>query len=386
MPIPIKYNVRYLVTRWKSTAITAGTFALVVATFVIVMSLAQGIESALAVTGNPLNVIIMRSGAQVEGQSQLTLAQYEVARNAPGIETAPDGSPLAAPEILVLVNVPRRDGKTANLQIRGVHSNSFLLRPKARIVEGRNFRPGLREAIVPRSVARRFKGFDLGAHPRLGRGQFAIVGIFEAEGSAFDSEVWADGKEIMQEFDRSLYCSVAVRARSPEAAHGIENYVTADRRLKLVAKNEAQYYTEQTLTSRPVKAFAGFLAFTMAIGACFAGMNTMYANVASRVREIGTLRILGFSGTAILTSFLAESLFLSMIGGALGCVLAMPINGLATGTTNFESFSEIVFYFSITPKLMLKGMAFAAVMGLAGGFPPAWSAARQPVLAALRAA
>lgn len=386
MLIPIKYNVRYLATRWKSTAITAGTFALVVATFVIVMSLAQGIERALAATGNPLNVIVMRSGAQVEGQSQLTLAQYEVSRNAPGIEPAPDGGPLAAPEILVLVNVPRRNGKTANLQIRGVHPNAFLLRPMVRILEGRNFRPGLREAIVPRSVANRFKGFDLGSRPRLGRGQFTIVGIFDAQGSAFDSEVWADGKEIMQEFDRDFYCSVTVRARDSEAVRAIQDYVSADRRLKLVAKNEAQYYAEQTKTSRPVKAFASFLAITMAIGACFAGMNTMYANVASRVREIGTLRILGFSGTAIMASFLIESLFLSMIGGALGCVLAMPINGLATGTTNFESFSEIVFHFAITPELMLKGMGFAAVMGIVGGFPPAWTASRQPILAALREA
>ncbi len=386
MLIPIKYNIRYLATRWKSTLITAGTFALVVATFVIVMSLAGGIERALAATGDPLNVIIMRSGAQVEGQSQLSIAQYEVARNAPGIAPGPDGEPLAVPEILCLINVPRRDGKTANLQIRGVHPNAFALRPMVRIIEGRNFRPGLREAIVARSVANRFKGLGLGDHPRLGRGEFTIVGVFDAQGSAFDSEVWADGKEVQQEFDRDFYCSVALRARDAASVRAVQDYVSADRRLKLVAKNEAQYYSEQTKTSKPVKAFATFLAFTMAIGACFAGMNTMYANVANRVREIGTLRILGFSGTAIMASFLIESIFLSLLGGALGCVLAMPINGLATGTTNFESFSEIVFYFSITPGLMLKGMAFAGAMGVIGGFPPAWSASRQPVLAALRQA
>ncbi len=384
MAIPLKYNARYLVTRWKSTAMTAGTFGLVVATFIIVMSLAEGIERALKTTGNPLNVIVMRSGAQVEGQSQITDEQYEVARNTPGVVTGADGQPMAAPEIFVLVNKPRLNGKTANVQIRGVHPNAFAMRPLVRVVEGRTFRPGLREAIVSRSISERFSGFRLGESPKLGRGAFTIVGIFEAQGSAFDSEMWADVNEIMQEFDRPQYSTAVLRARDEDAVRAIESFVAGDRRLKLVAKNEAQYYAEQTKTSRPIKAFASFLAFTMAIGACFAGMNTMYANVANRTREIGTLRVLGFKPWTVLVSFLIESLGLALVGGAIGCVLALPMNGLATGTTNFESFSEIVFYFSITPELMAKGLLFSGLMGLAGGFPPAWSASRQPVLAALR--
>ncbi len=384
MLIPLKYNARYLVTRWKSTAVTAGTFALVVATFIIVMSLAQGIEQALAATGNPLNVIIMRSGVQADSQSEITMEQYHVACNVPGVARSTGGEPLVAPEIVTLVNKPRNDGKAAYLQIRGIHPNAFILRPSVRIVEGRTFQPGLREAIVSRSVSNRFKNLHLGDRPRLGRGQFTIVGIFDAQGTAFDSEVWADGQEVMQESDRQWYSSVVVRAQDQASVETIKAYVDKDRRLKLTAKDEAQYYNEQTKTAKPVKAFAMFLAVTMAIGACLAGMNTMYGSVASRVSEIGTLRILGFTPTAVLTSFLIESVCLALLGGAIGCVAALPINGLATGTTNFDSFSEITFYFTITPTLMLKGMTFAAFMGLVGGFLPAWSASRQPILAALR--
>jgi putative ABC transport system permease protein len=382
--IPLKYNTRYLVTRWKSTATTAITFGLVVATFIIVMSLSQGIERALNTTGNPLNVIIMRSGAQAEGQSEVSLDQYQIVRNLPGIARGLDGEPLVAPEILTLVNKPRNDGKTSNLQVRGVHPNAFLLRPAVQIVEGRMMQPGLREAVVARSVSKRFQGFKLGDTPRLGRGRFTVVGIFDAQGTAYDSEIWADCKEVMQEFDRMNFSTVVVRAMDRASVGRMQDAVDKDRRLKLMAVDEEKYYADQTKTAKPVKAFAMFLAITMAVGACFAGMNTMYANVASRVREIGTLRILGFTPGAVMTSFLIESVCLALLGGALGCALALPINGLATGTTNFNSFSEIVFYFTITPGLMFKGMIFAAFMGLAGGFPPAWSASRQPVLAALR--
>lgn len=386
MWIPVKYNVRYLFTRWKSTAMTAMTFALVVATFVIVMSLAQGIERALCDTGDPMNVLVMRQGAQSESQSQISLEQYRVALGAPGIARNAAGEPLVAPELLTLVNRPRLNGKTANVQVRGVHANSYLLRPNVRLVEGRMPRPGLREAMVPRSISNRFQGFKLGDQPRLGRGPFTIVGIFDAQGTAYDSEVWADVQEIKQEFDRINYSSVAIRAASLEAVRQIQDYMAKDKRLKLMTKDEATYYAEQTKTAKPIKAFAAFLAFTMSIGACFAGMNTMYANVANRVREIGTLRILGFSRAAILACFLIESVCLALLGGALGCVLAMPINGLATGTSSFVTFSEIVFYFAITPQLMMRGMTFAALMGLIGGFMPAWTASRQPVLAALRQA
>ncbi|MFA6240527.1 MAG: ABC transporter permease [Candidatus Hydrogenedentales bacterium] len=384
MLVPIRYNLRYLIVRWKGTCLTAATFGLVVATFIITMSLAEGIERALTKTGNPLNVVILRSGAQSEAQSEILKQQYEIVRNAPGIARDERGEPLAAPEVVSLVNKPRLNGKPANILVRGVDPQAYQLRTAVKVVEGRALRPGMREVIVARAVSRRFKGFGLGERPRLGRGEFTIVGLFEAEGTAYESEIWADTREVMQEFDRSNYSTVVARAVDAEALDRIREYVDGDRRLKLKAKDEVQYYAEQTKTAKPVQAFASFLAMTMAIGACFAGMNTMYANVANRVREIGTLRILGFTPLAVLTSFLIESVFLALLGGALGCVLALPINGVATGTTNFDSFSEVLFYFTVTPSLMMKGMIFAAVMGFAGGFPPAWSASRQPVLAALR--
>jgi ABC-type antimicrobial peptide transport system permease subunit len=387
MFIPIKYNLRYLMTRWTNTLMTAATFALVVAVFVIIMSLARGIERALTSTGDPLNVLIMRPGAQSEGQSSIDIERYHVVRSYPGIARDETGEPLAAPEIIVLVNKPKAgDGKPSNLQIRGVNPLVFKIRPEVRIVEGRAFRPGLREVIVSRSVSRRFKNMSIGETPQIGKVRMTIVGIFEARGSAIDSEMWADYREIMQAFDRQTYSTVVVRARDAAAVDAILRTVAGDRRIKLSAKTEMKYYQEQTSTAGPLKAFGIFLAVIMSIGASFAGMNAMYASVASRVREIATLRVLGFTPFSILASFLIESVFLALIGGLLGCALSLPINGLATGTTNFQTFSEIVFYFTITPDLMLRGLIFAAVMGAVGGILPALAAARQPILQALRQA
>lgn len=387
MLIPLKYNIRYLVTRRWSTFMTALTFGLVVAIFIIVMSLVQGIERALVSTGDPLNVLVMRPGVQSEGQSQIQLDRYQVIRNYSGIARDEHNQPLVAPEVIVLLNKPKQpDGKPTNLQIRGVAPQAFKIRPEVRIVRGRIFKPGLREVIVSHRVAKRFIGLDLGDQTRLGRGHFTIVGVFDAGGSAYDSEMWGDYQEVMQEFDRNVYSTVALRAIDAAAVNLIKAKVDADKRVKLVAKPEPQYYEEQTKTSAPLKVFGTFLAIIMSIGACFAGMNTMYANVAGRVREIGTLRILGYTPLAIRVSFLVESIFLSLIGGALGCALSLPMNGIATGTTNFQSFSEIVFYFSITPALLARGMIFAAVMGVVGGLLPAWSASRVPIIAALRQA
>lgn len=387
MFIPIKYNLRYLATRWSSTFLTAFTFALVVATFVIVMSLARGIERALSTSGDPLNVIVLRAGAQAEGQSAVTLTQFPVLRDLPGVAQDASGAPMAAPEVVILANKPRAaDGKPGNLQVRGVAAAGVAMRPTVRIVEGRMFEPGKREVVVARSVSRRFAGMSLGDQPRLGRGRWTVVGVFEAGGTAFDSELWADYRELMQEFDHNAYSTVLLRAVDAATVEHIARRVDDDRRLKLTAKSEAAYYHEQTRTAGPLKAFGAFLATIMSIGACFAATNTMYASVAGRTREIGTLRVLGFSPLAILVSFQIESVALALIGGTIGCLLSLPISGLSTGTTNFETFSEIVFYFTITPDLMVKGLVFAVVMGAVGGFLPAWTASRQPILDSLRQA
>jgi putative ABC transport system permease protein len=387
MFVPIKYNLRYLVQRRSSTLMTALTFGLVVAIFIIVMSLVRGIERALVSTGDPLNVLILRPGVQSESQSTVQIERYHIVRNYPGIARDAAGNPLVAPETFALVNKPKQpDGKPTNLQIRGVHPQAIKMRPMVRIVQGRWFRPGLREVVVSHRVVGRFQHMGLGEQVRLGRGLFTITGVFDAQGSAYDSEMWADYQELMQEFDRNAYSTVVLRTTSPAALANIKALVDADNRVKLTAKNEVEYYQEQTKTSAPLKVFGVFLAVIMSIGACFAGMNTMYANVAGRTREIGTLRILGYTPFAIMVSFLIESVALALLGGVLGCALSLPMNGIATGTTNFQSFSEIVFYFTITPDLLMKGMIFAAIMGAFGGLLPAWSASRQPIIGALRQA
>ncbi len=385
MFIPIKYNIRYLWNRWTSTLMTAITFALVVATFIIVMSLARGIEKALSTSGDPLNVIIMRPGVQSEGQSQISIERYQVVRNYPGIEKDASGEPLVAPETLVLVNKPRNpDGKPSNVLIRGIHPQSLKMRPQVKIVEGVMFKPGLRQAIVSRSIATRFQNMNLGDTPQLGRGKWTIVGIFEAKGTAFDSELWTDYQELMQEFDRDAYSVILTRVIDKAAVKSLKDRVDEDLRVKLMAKTEEEYYLEQTKVAGPLKAFGVFLAVIMSIGACFAGMNTMYASVANRVREIATLRVLGYGPASILVCFQIESILLALLGGLLGCLLALPINGLTTGTTNFETFSEIVFYFTITPDLAVMGLMFSIFMGAVGGFLPAFSAARKPILEAMR--
>lgn len=385
MFIPIKYNIRYLLQRWTGTLVTVITFGLVIAVFIIVMSLAQGLERAFVSTGNPLNVLIMRPGAQSEMQSTVMISRYQILRNYRGIARDDTGEVLAAPEVVIVVNKPKRpDGKPSNLQIRGVHPQSWKLRPELEVVEGRMFQPGMRELIVSTSVANRFMDMDLGDTPHLGKGKWTIVGKFDGAGTAFGSELWTDYQELMQEFDRDSYSTVVVRALDAAAAKDLDSMVDADPRVKLEAKTELQYYQEQTTSAGPIKALGFFLATIMSIGACFAAMNTMYANVAGRTKEVGTLRVLGFTRRAILISFLIESMFLGLVGGLVGCLLSLPMNGIATGTTNFQSFSEIVFFFTITPELMMNGVVFAIVMGALGGILPAITAARKPIVETLR--
>ncbi len=385
MLIPLKYNVRYLVTRRSSTLMTALTFGLVVAVFIIVMSLAQGLEKAFVSTGDPLTLLILRPGVQSEGQSSIQIERYQTLRSYQGIAKDDKGEPLIAPEVIVLVNKPKApDGKPSNLQIRGIHQQALKMRPQVKIVEGKMFQPGLRQVVVSRSVSKRFQNMNVGDKQYLGRGQWEIVGIFDAQGTAYDSEMWCDYQELMQEFDRNAYNTVVIRAMDKPAAEAIAKLVDDDPKVKLTAKTELEYYEEQTRSSKPLKAFGMFLAVMMSIGACFAGMNTMYATVANRVREIGTLRVLGFTPASILVSFLIESVVLAAFGGALGCLLSLPMHNVSTGTTNFQSFSEVIFFFRITPRLMGNGIIFAVLMGAIGGLLPAFSAARQPILKALR--
>ena len=385
MAIPLKYNLRNLVVRRGSTLMTVSTIALVVAVFIAIMALANGLNAALVSSGAPENIIVIRPSSQTEVNSQVTRQAFQLLQTMPGVARDAQGKPMASGEIVALVNLPRRDnGEATNVTVRGVSDAGFALRPAIKLVEGRMFRPGIGEAIASRKVAKRFSDTGMGEVIRLGRRDWTIVGLFEAGGTAFDSEIWTEVNDVADAFERTSYSSAMVRAESLATREGLVNRITADQQLMLEAKPETVYYEEQTSAGAPIRGLGMFVAVVMGFGACFGGMNTMYAAVAVRTREIGTLRALGFSKGSIMTSFVIESVILALIGGVMGCIIALPVNGIATGTMNFRTFSDLAFSFRITPDLMASALIFAAVMGLLGGLLPSRFAARMPITKALR--
>ncbi len=385
MFLPLKYNLRSLAVRRTSTVMTAVSIALVVAVFVGIMALARGIDTALVATGDPRNVIVLRKGSLVETSSTIPRDALQVIRYLDGIEAGAGGEPQVSPELVTLVNLRRAETEDrSHVTIRGLTPAGIALRPAIRIVRGRGFRPGLRELLVSRALAGRFRDLQLGDRVRLGKSTWTVAGHFNATGTAHDSEIWADAHELAEDFDRPMYSAVLLRPAGPAAASRLVAAINDDQRLHMRAMTERAYYEEQTKSSAPIKALGTFLTVVMAIGACFAAMNTMYAAVASRTREISILRTLGFPRGAILVAFLIESLILACAGGLLGCLLALPLNGLTTGTMNFRTFSELAFAFRVTPGLLGTGLAFAAVMGLLGGLLPARLAARQALVRGLR--
>jgi putative ABC transport system permease protein len=375
--IPVKYNFRSLIVRRVGTLMTIMGVALTVAVFVSVLAMVHGLESTFTTTGEPLNLILIRQGSQVESNS------YFDREIKPTVETM-DGVAAVAGEIVVIINHPRRTGETTNLIVRGVDKESFELRPKVSISEGRMFRPGLREVVVSRSVANRFRSAGLGDSIKLGRTNWSVVGLFDASGTAHESEIWGGYNEVAQEFERLIYSSLLVKVPNEAAIAGIRGRIANDRRIRLDVLREQEYYEAQTTTAAPIRVLGYLIATIMAIGSCFAVMNTMYAATAYRAREIATLRVLGFKRRSILLSFMIESLVLALLGGAAGCLLALPMNGISTGTSNFVTFSEVVFEFQVTSGLMLTGLAFAAIMGTIGGLLPARVAARTTIIRALR--
>ena len=385
MAIPLKYNFRNLVVRRTTTLMTAVSITLTVAVFVVLNALAVGLQTSLATTGQPLNVLVLREGSQSETQSSVSRDSLQVLRYLDGIAKDSGGEPIVSPEQVVLINIPRRgEVQGSNVVIRGLGVAGPGLRPEFKLVEGRRFRPGLREVIASRKIAGRFENCGLGDRLRFAKSYWTVVGIFEVGNTAYGSEIWADANELAADFDRESYSSVLLRATDVGAVARLKDQTSNDRRLHLKAQSEREYYERQTRFAAPIKYLGFFIAALMAIGASFAAMNTMYATVARRTREIGTLRVLGFSRGSILLCFILESVLIAFLGGALGCLLALPINGVTTGTTNFGTFSEIAFNFRITPGLLLNGMLFALIMGGVGGFFPAWRAAHENIVTALR--
>lgn len=375
--IPVRYNFRSLIVRRVGTAMTILGVALTVAVFVSVLAMVHGLESTFTTTGEPLNLVVIRTGAQVETNS---FFDRDVKQT---IETM-DGVAAMAAEIVVIINHPRLTGETTNLIVRGIDAQSFELRPKVKLAEGRMFQPGLREVVVSRSVSNRFKDAKIGNSIRLGRISWKVVGLFDASRTAHESEIWGGYNEIAQEFERPIYSSLLIRVASDADIRPLSNRITSDRRFRLDVFREPEYYAAQTSTAAPIRVLGYLIAVIMSVGSCFAVMNTMYASTAYRAREIATLRVLGFKRRAILVSFMIESLVLALIGGVAGCILALPMNGISTGTSNFVTFSEVVFEFQVTPSIMLTGLAFAAIMGTVGGFLPARVAAGTKIIRALR--
>lgn len=386
MALPLKYSFRNALVRWRSTVATVLGIGLVVFVFVLLQSLAAGIEKSSGNTGDPRNVMIVRKGSTAESASLISRGDFQQIRYFEEIARNEKGEAVISADVLALVNLPRRNnGGEANVLLRGVTARGMELRPQVKIVAGRWFTPGKREIVVSAKLAKRFANFDIGESFHTGNSTFTVVGWLDGGGSAFDSECWLDADEVRSVFERDMYSSFLARVPDDQAMSNLVARVEGDRRFKLKAESEVEYYRKQTMTAEPIKWLGGFLAIMMSVGAVFAAMNTMYAAVGARTREIGTLRVLGFRRRAVVMALLLEGGFLALLGGILGCALAYHWNGYTTATMGFETFSEIVFQFTVTPDLVAKGLVFAVIVGIIGTLLPAIRAARLPVIEALKA-
>ncbi|MEQ8768531.1 MAG: FtsX-like permease family protein [Planctomycetota bacterium] len=387
MALPVSYNLRNLFVRRVATLMTAGGIACVVAVFIVVLALAEGFRQSVSKSGSPENAILLRDGATSELSSAIDVEAFAMIRTLPGVAQDADGQPLATGEVVLVINHPKLDdGEPTNVSARGVSANVMEVRPEVEIAEGRMFSPGSSEIIVGRALSQRIQDCQLGGVIRQVNRDWTVVGIFDAGDSAFESEIWGDVDVMRDAFKRRVYQSVTVRLENEGALEQIQARLADDPRLKtLQAKREDAYYEEQ---AGPLSEFITYLGtaicIVMAVGAIVGAVNTMYAAVANRRREIGTLLAIGFGPFSVFLSFLFECLLICFVGGVLGCLLAWPIDGVRTGTTNWQTFSEMAFPFRVTPELMGIGILFALLMGLVGGVLPAYRAARQPVVEALR--
>ncbi|MGA2965994.1 MAG: ABC transporter permease [Terriglobales bacterium] len=396
MAIPISYNIRNLRLRKGLTIMTALGIALTVTTAVFLMALLTGLKRAFMASGDPLNVLVMRKGSTAELSGGFNATLFPTLKTLPGIAKDAQGEPLASAEWVVIVVLPRKDGTgEVNVTVRGMMPAGLTLRslemdkhnqPKMKLTEGRWFTTGQREVVVGQSVHSRFSGANVGDTMDFAKGQWKVVGVFDSGGTSYDSEIWGDVNQIAVDFDRQgAYSAVYLRATDPIAADALKHRVSDDQRLKLDGTLETEYYEKQTSSGGAIEFIGMVVAVIMAIGSSFAAMNTMYAAVSYRSREIATLRIIGFSRPSILTSFVIEALLLSLLGAVVGIALILPFNGMTTGIGNSLTFSETVFSLHLTWGVALTAVGFAMIMGLLGGFAPAWHAARQDILTSLRA-
>lgn len=385
--VPVSYNFRSIRARWTSTIVAVLGIAGTVGVFVAMLSLAHGFKATLVASGSPGNALVLRAGSPSEMMGGVTLDSVKILQDAPGIARDTVG-PLITQEVVGVIPFPLiTTGTDANVQVRGVSPNVLRIRTFVKISEGRMFKPGLSELVVGRNVAHTYAGLKLGDSVAFGGGTWRVVGVFDAGGSAFDSEVWCDSKILNEVLKRpdNIFQSVTVHLTSPAAFQQFKDAIVTNPQLNLDVTREIDYYAKQsTVMTTLITVLGGLVAAVMAIGAVFGALNTMYSAVAERGREIATMRALGFSSWNVILSFLFEALLISFVGGVLGCLAVLPLNGLTTSTMNFQTFSSLAFAFKITFSLLLMGVLFALVMGILGGMLPAVRAARRPVAQALR--
>jgi putative ABC transport system permease protein len=385
MAIPLKYNVRSLLVRRVSTAMTGGGIALVVAVFVIVMALVAGLNSAISDTGSPDNMIVLRKGSTTETYSAIQLNQFDALKFLPQIRRDAGGQPEVSPELPVQALMERSGGGRDNIVVRGVLPVALTVHEKVKIVDGRMFNPSVNEVIVGRGLVDHYKNMKIGSTLRFGRGNWKVVGIFTADGGSFESEVWGDIHNVQDDAQRgAYYADVRLKLAPGADSEALIRRMADDPRINLSAQSEPDYYRDQAVVANQMRVLGMVVAVIMAIGAIFGAMNTMYASVSARTTEIGTLRALGFAPWAVMGSFLIESLVLAVAAGAIGILLALPINGFSTTFGNFVTFSTLAFSFRVTFAIMVEALIFAAAMGVVGGWLPARQAMKMPVVDALR--
>ena len=387
MAIPLIYNVRSVRARWTSTIVAVLGIAGTVGVFIAMLSLAHGFKATLVASGSPDNALVLRAGSPSEMMGGVTLDSIKVIADAPGIARDANG-PLLTQEVVGVVPFPLiSTGTDANVQIRGVSPNVLDIRKFTKIATGRTFAPGVSELIVGKNASRTYSGLTLGNVVNFAGGHWTVVGIFDAGGSAFDSEVWCDSHILNEIMKRppNIFQSVTVHLQNTDSFQTLKDSLTSDPRLNVDVMREIDYYAKQSTTMTTlITVLGGLVAAIMAIGAVFGALNTMYSAVSERGREIATMRAVGFGGASVVFSFLVEALLIAFVGGLLGCLAVLPLNGLTTSTMNFQTFSNLAFAFKITPQLLVQGVFFALVMGVVGGLLPAARAAAQPVATALR--
>ena len=386
--VPISYNFRSIRARWTSTIVAVLGIAGTVGVFVAMLSLARGFRATLVASGSPGNALVMRAGSTSEMMGGITLDSVKIAQDEPGVARDASGQPLATQEVVGVMPFPLiSTGTDANVQVRGVSPNVLQIRTFVKIVQGRMFQAGLDELVVGRNATKTYEGLTVGNTVNFGGGHWKVVGVFDAGGSSFDSEVWCDGRifnEVLKRPD-NIFQSATVHLTSPAAFQQFKDAVTSDPQLNLEVEREVDYYAKQSAgMTRLITVLGGLVAAIMAIGAVFGALNTMYSAVSERGREIATMRALGFSSWNVILSFLFEALLISFLAGIIGCMAVLPLNGLTTQTMNFQTFSNLAFAFKITFGLLLLGVLFALVMGVLGGLLPAVRAALRPVAVSLR--